>query len=326
MRNFKLFAAFTEGEDTILAQLLEGLFMDLLETWRWRGHEHLFCPKATFDLAKGIRPDWLVSPGWQGLNMVWSLKQGVNSSALHGPSKCYNCSRMVERRSVVDSHRRAGTMSRRDEALLVRSTYDPEDALGGFICQNCWRYRRDNKHLPDAKHIHFYQERARMPADKKGGVKWTCEHCGEIQDPNASDFVHVHELDKWLCVGCSQTWYIFGEERDLGTKIRQEQRDAARETEARCQNGGCPMTEYLNRKNYGGPLNWMEAMGFHCQRCSDYRWKHDHLDHPSPMSLFSPEELERLRQLPFRICCNCSAKEGGFGVSDSWLKDNGSDI
>ncbi|KAJ5818686.1 hypothetical protein N7474_004277 [Penicillium riverlandense] len=156
-------------------------------------------------------------------------------------------------------------MGRRGEALLVRYTYDPSDTFGGFIRQNCCRCRYDTKHLPDAKHIHFYQERAKMAADKLDGVKTTCAHCWKVQNPNASDFVNVHGLDKWLCVACSQSWYIKREERDLGPKIRQEQRDAARETEARCGNGDCPLTEELNSKKHGRPLNWMEGVGFRCQ-------------------------------------------------------------
>ncbi|KAJ5625622.1 hypothetical protein N7510_001931 [Penicillium lagena] len=325
--NFKLFAAFPPREDTAFAQLLEGLFMFLFQTRQWHREEHRLCPRATYDLAESIWPDWLVSPRWRGLYMVWSLKQGVNGSVLRGPSKCCNCSRTVERRSVVDRHCRAGTMGRRDEALFVRSPYDPSDVFGGFICQDCWRCRRDFTHLPDAKQVHFYQERAKMAADKQNGAERTCEHCWEIQNPNASDFAYVHELDKWLCVACSQHWYIFVQERDLGTKIRQEMRDAAREADARCQNGEYPLTEELDCKKYGRPLNWMDGVGFRCQHCSDYRWKHDNRDHTNPASLFSPKELERLRQLPSHICYNCSAKEGGLGVSDTWLKDkDGSDI
>ncbi|KAJ5625620.1 hypothetical protein N7510_001929 [Penicillium lagena] len=62
--------------------------------------------------------------------------------------------------------------------------------------------------------------------------------------------------DKWLCVACSQYWYIFGQERDLRVYVLQEQLGAARKDgAAQWENGDCPMIEELKGKKCGRPLN-----------------------------------------------------------------------
>ncbi|CAL5873366.1 uncharacterized protein PFLUO_LOCUS7640 [Penicillium psychrofluorescens] len=326
---FKLLAVFSPGQDTMAAQLLEGLFMILLDTWKADGPPCRFCPQATFDLAKDVRPDWLFSPGWNGLNMVWSLKQGVCGTGLRGESTCCNpaCSHRVARRADIVRRRKQGTLGRFDVAVKRRFLADPLDALAGFLCESCYRQRRDRYKLPDAKWIYNRNVEGTFAADNKAGIERSCDHCGDVQNPNARDMHHVRDADLFMCAVCAQHWYDFGKLRDLGTKIRQEERDAARNADARCHNGDCPMTEFLCIKKYGRPLHWTNGGGFRCELCYAYTCRNPGKEHPDPLSNFSSEELDRLQQMPARTCFTCEGKEGELGVSKFWLKDgNGEDI
>ncbi|KAJ5610935.1 hypothetical protein N7510_007654 [Penicillium lagena] len=320
---FKLLAVFLPRQDTAAAQLLEGLFMILLDTWKADGRPCRFCPQTTFDLAKDVRPDWLFTPGWNGLNMVWSLKQGTVGTELRGESTCCNapCSNRVARRADMICHREQGTDMKR------RFSLDPLDAFAGFICESCWKQRRDNGQLPNAEWIHNRDVELKLAAENKARIERRCDHCGDVQNPNARDFHYVQAAHMIMCAGCSQHWYEHDEPRDLGGKIRQEERDAARKADARCQNGNCPITEVLSLKRFGRPLLWIEGRGLRCQMCYRSIMDNEGREKPDPLSTFSSEELDRLRQMPSRTCSTCEGKEGVLGVSTTWFKgDNGEDI
>lgn len=303
--------------------------MILLHTWKADGWPFRFCPQATFDLAKDVRPDWLFSPGWNGRNMVWSLKQGVLSTGLREESTCCNpaCSEGVVRRADIISRRKQGTLGRCDVVVKRRFPFDPLDAFAGFICESCYRQRRDNYQLPDAEWIYNRRVEQTLAADNKAGIERSCDHCGDVQNPNARALCNVRTARRVMCAVCAQHWYEFGKLRDLGTKIRQEERDAARKADARCQNGTCPMTEELSLKKYGKPLHWTSGGGFRCELCYAFTFRNPGREHPDPLSNFSSEELDRLRQVRSRICYTCKGKQGELGVSTTWYKyDNDEDI
>lgn len=163
-----LLAVFGSGVDAADAQLAEGRFLILFDTFQWRGY---VCPSSTlstFELAEGIRDPTLENTGWKGLNSCWSLKLGIPGTKLRQASECSNvpCEKTVYRRHTlekVESH--PITMTRH---FLLQE----DDSFAGFICSYCHGYRnRDCEHsLPDVEYVANAGAQQKRRKDKKAGV------------------------------------------------------------------------------------------------------------------------------------------------------------
>ncbi|KAI2717632.1 hypothetical protein CBS147332_4512 [Penicillium roqueforti] len=224
---FVLLAVFGSGVDAANAQLAEGLFMIIFDTFQWHGRVYTGSTLSTFELAEGIRDPALYSPGWKGLNSCWSLKQGIPGTNLQRASECNNfpCKNTVLRRQVLsrmESH--PITVTRR---FLLRE----DDPLAGFICSYSPGFQTQ-----------FTQSR----------------------NPNAPDYTWSDEYQMILCKACRALKYPTGELRSLDAKKRQEHKDFRVQNVGRCQNGNCPVTENINCLKYGKPLlYWKEQkIGF----------------------------------------------------------------
>ncbi|KAI3115923.1 hypothetical protein CBS147333_533 [Penicillium roqueforti] len=324
LSRFVLLAVFGSGVDAANAQLAEGLFMIIFDTFQWHGRVYAGSTLSTFELAEVIRDPVLYSPGWKGLNSCWSLKQGIPGTNLQRASECSNfpCKNTVLRRQVL-SHMESHpiTMTRR---FLLRE----DDPLAGFICSYCYGYRdRDSKHnLPKLEYVANAQAQQKRLEDKKAGVQVHCGHCHTPQNPNAPDYTWSDEYQMILCRACRASKYATGELRSLGAKKRQEDKDFLVQNVGRCQNGNCPVTENINRLKYGKPLLYWKEVSLRCGGCYAYLVRYGN-DRNGPEKLApTPDELAKLQKRPPYVCVKCHAVEGFPGVSKTWHRSEGSNI
>jgi hypothetical protein len=320
---FVLLAVFGPGVDAANAQLVEGLFMILFDTCRWRGKEYSGSTLATFKLVETIRDPALYSPGWNGLNSCWSLKQGIPGTKLGRASECRN----IPCGNIAAPRRALKLMESHPVTMTRRFMLQEDDPLAGFICSYCHGYRqRDCYHnLPGAEYVAGFQAQQKRLKDKKAGVQVKCGNCDSPQDPNAPDYTWSEEFQMILCRVCRASKYGAGELRSLDAKNRLDDKQLLLQNVGMCQNGMCPVTEEINRLKYGRPLGYSKA-GLRCGGCYAYLIRYHH-DREAPEDLAPiPDELAKLREKPPRVCRNCQAVEGFPGVSKTWNKSGGKDI
>lgn len=95
---FRLLAALESPIEGGYLLLLEGIFMILLDTYKYPSYITTYAPQATYDLTKSIREHLnLPRIDWRGMNAAWPLRQGFCNRIARSESACLNpaCDRMT---------------------------------------------------------------------------------------------------------------------------------------------------------------------------------------------------------------------------------------
>ncbi|KAH8705936.1 hypothetical protein BGW36DRAFT_19979 [Talaromyces proteolyticus] len=207
--HFRALAVFEQPVAKGYLNLLEGIFMILFQTYRYRRyHEH--APKASFDLFDEISGVVKIPSSactWRGLNGAWPLRQGFFHPSWKKSLSCHNaaCSRM--------------TIPGR------RYLFAPFDPLGPYICPLCYMYRRRYGNFPSSSFTESVNERIERTNKvrerrKAAGGDLACSCCSRVEsqfprNARGGTKIRLHRIhpkfpDMNLCRYC----YMFVDEHN----------------------------------------------------------------------------------------------------------------
>jgi hypothetical protein len=305
--NFRQLAVFPLETDPIYGQLLEALFMILLNSFQDSyPTRSQFAPDESFRLAVSIREKLqLPLPPWKGLNRVWSLSQFLPfASILNSCSPCLHCGRMT----YPASH---------------RTRASGEDILAGFFCCSCSKHMKKKCQLPTKEEIHEKYQQDDLIGRRIAGLKIICDDCGKDESESVRKLVLTKDGMRLLCIQCYKL-DRHGKQRTVEDETRvQKRREITLET--KCGNPNCNTTqEFLLNYTMSG-LQWCEELGdYRCRQCGDLYRRWTKKGRPRERTLAECDKwrqnLEKKGSIERHECENCHQKKGDPGAPTRFNK------
>lgn len=324
---FRKLASFDASIESGYLLLLEGIFMILLDTYKFPGYYSIHSSEESYNLTKEIRMRLnLPEVSWRGMNAAWPLRQGFFNRGAKSESQCCNpaCDRMTYPRD-----QRPGDAIRGN-----RQPAEQGNPLGGYICSICARYRYwHNAGLPDARVLARFKQR--LEARAAAGANAACRSCGRLEsqlpakplkrnDGREIDYTRKHRVHPGLLgeLLCEPCYHFF----DLNKRLKNEKEVqdlldsyflvAARLGNGiiRCQNPDCGVIEgsrYCGRKNHIANRRTRKVL---CQACDGYERAYQKLRNRAQVQSYVAEHrVQEARAANRDIVCgnnDCKAVEG----------------
>lgn len=300
--NFRLLAVFPLGTDPIYGQLLEALFMILLNSFQ-DSHDtrSQYAPEESFQLVSSIREKLqLPIPPWKGLNRVWSLSQSLpSSSILTSCSPCLHCGMMT----YPASH---------------RTRASGEDIFAGFICCWCSKHAKNKGSLPTEADVLGKYQQQDLIGRRIAGLKIICDDCGMEEGESTQKFSLRKDDLRLLCLQCRKKPFK-GKPRtgQDGTRLRKRNEITS---ETKCGNPHCNITqECLLLYTMAGVLWCEELEGYRCRQCWDLYRRWSAKGQPRERTLAEcnkwRQNLEKKGPAARVECENCHKVKGEPGAS-----------